>query len=80
MTIFKHELKRSKTALLIWTVSICFMLSVCILIYPEMSSQMGEISDMFANMGSFSAAFCMDKISFGTLSATSAWSAATYWG
>lgn len=66
MTIFKHELKRSKTALLIWTVSICFMLSVCILIYPEMSSQMGEISDMFANMGSFSAAFCMDKISFGT--------------
>ena len=41
------------------------MLGVCIVIYPEMSSQMGEISTMFADMGSFSAAFGMDQINFG---------------
>lgn len=41
------------------------MLGVCILIYPEMSKQMDGISEAFANMGGFSAAFGMDKINFG---------------
>lgn len=65
MTIFKHELRRGKTALIIWTAAISFMLGICVVIYPEMSSQMGEISTMFADMGSFSQAFGMDKINFG---------------
>ena len=65
MTIFKHELRQGKNALLIWTAAICFMLGICILIYPEMSSQMGEMSAMFADMGSFSQAFGMDRINFG---------------
>ncbi len=65
MTVFGHELKRGKTALIIWAAAISFMLAVCVLIYPEMSSQMGEISAMFADMGSFSQAFGMDQINFG---------------
>lgn len=65
MTIFKHECKRGRNALLVWTGAISFMLGVCVVIYPEMSSQMGEISAMFANMGSFSQAFGMDQINFG---------------
>ena len=65
MTIFKHELRRGKTALLIWSAAISFMLGVCVIIYPEMSTQMGDISAMFADMGSFSAAFGMDRINFG---------------
>ncbi len=65
MTIFKHELQQSKYTLIIWSAAIAFMLGVCILIYPEMSSQMGEISAMFADMGSFSQAFGMDKLNFG---------------
>ena len=65
MTLFFHELKRGRISLIIWTVAIAFMLGVCIVIYPEMSSQMGEISEMFANMGSFSAAFGMDELNFG---------------
>ena len=65
MTIFKHELRQGKNALLIWTAAICFMLGICILIYPEMGSQMGEMSAMFADMGSFSQAFGMDRINFG---------------
>lgn len=65
MAIFKHELKRGKISLIIWTAVISFMLGVCILIYPEMSSQMGDISKMFADMGSFSQAFGMDQINFG---------------
>ena len=62
MTIFKHELRQSKYTLIIWSAAISFMLGVCILIYPEMGSQMEEMSAMFADMGSFSQAFGMDRI------------------
>ncbi len=65
MTVFKHEIKRGKLSLIIWTAIIAFMLAVCVLIYPEMSDQMTEISDMFADMGSFSSAFGMDQLNFG---------------
>ncbi len=65
MTVFKHEMKRGKLSLIIWTAIIAFMLAVCVLIYPEMSDQMTEISDMFADMGSFSSAFGMDQLNFG---------------
>ena len=65
MTVFKHEMKRGKLSLIIWTAIIAFMLAVCVLIYPEMSKQMNEISDMFADMGSFSSAFGLDQLNFG---------------
>lgn len=44
---------------------IAFMLALCILIYPEMETQMGDVSSVFAEMGSFSAAFGMDRLNFG---------------
>lgn len=65
MTIIKHEMRQGRNSLIIWTTVITFMLGVCILIYPEMSKQMGGISEAFANMGGFSAAFGMDKLNFG---------------
>lgn len=68
MTVLFQELKRNKLSLIIWSAAISFMLGICVIIYPEMSSQMGEISEMFADMGSFSAAFGMDKINFGEFS------------
>jgi len=65
MTVFSHELRRGRLPLLIWGCAISFMLGVCVLIYPEMSSQMGDISQMFADMGAFSEAFGMDQLNFG---------------
>lgn len=65
MTVFRYELKQGRNSLIIWSAVIAFMLGVCILIYPEMSGQMEEISSAFANMGGFSAAFGMDKLNFG---------------
>lgn len=67
MTLFKHELRRNRISLLVWTVAIGFMLAVCVFIYPEMKGEMESLGDMFADMGSFSAAFGMDKMNFGTL-------------
>ena len=65
MTLLFHELKRNKLSLAIWSAIIAFMLSVTVIIYPEMSSEMESISDMMANMGAFSDAFGMDKLNFG---------------
>lgn len=65
MTILKHEIRQGRNSLIMWTAVIAFMLGVCVFIYPEMSKQMNGISEAFANMGGFSAAFGMDKINFG---------------
>ena len=67
MTIVKHELRQGRTALLIWTAAISFLLAVCVLIFPEMKGQVSEIGDMFSSMGAFTDAFGMDKLNFGTL-------------
>ena len=65
MTLFFHELKRNKISLIIWSAVLSFMLAVCIIIYPEMSLQMNEMTDLFSNMGAFSEAFGMDNLNFG---------------
>lgn len=65
MTLFFHELKRGRVALIIWSAVVAFLLCVSVLIYPEMTSQMGDIGDMFSNMGAFTDAFGMNNVSFG---------------
>ena len=65
MPVFIHELKRNKIALLIWALVIAGMLSLSIIIYPEMASEMDQFSEMFSNMGNFSSAFGMDQLNFG---------------
>ncbi|MGN0533274.1 MAG: ABC transporter permease subunit [Eubacterium sp.] len=67
MTLIKHELRQSKTSFIIWTASIGFLLATCIFLFPEMKGQMDGVSDMFASMGSFTDAFGMDRLNFGTL-------------
>ncbi len=67
MTLVKHELRQSKTSFLIWTGSIGFLLAVCIFLFPEMKGQMNGVNDVFASMGSFTEAFGMDRLNFGTL-------------
>ena len=67
MTIMKHELRQGKASFFIWTLSIGFLLTVCIFLFPEINGQMDGISEMFSSMGSFTAAFGMDRLNFGTL-------------
>lgn len=67
MTLTKHELRQSKWSLVIWTASIAFLMLVCIFLFPEMKGEMDGVSEMFASMGSFTAAFGMDRLNFGTL-------------
>ena len=67
MTIVKHELHQSRVSLAVWTGSIGFLLAICLFMFPEMKGEMNSVSDMFASMGDFTAAFGMDKVSFGSL-------------
>ena len=67
MTLVKHELKQGKASFLIWTISIGFLMAVCVFLFPEMKGEMDGISETFASMGSFTAAFGMDRLNFGTL-------------
>ena len=67
MTLVKHELKQGKASFLIWTISIGFFMAVCVFLFPEMKGEMDGISETFASMGSFTAAFGMDRLNFGTL-------------
>lgn len=67
MTLIKHELRQGKASFFIWTASIGFLLVTCIFLFPEMKGQMNGVNDMFASMGSFTQAFGMDRLNFGTL-------------
>ena len=67
MTIFKREMKSGRNGLIIWGSSIGFMMLICVLMFPEMERQMESVNELFANMGSFTAAFGMDRLNFGTL-------------
>lgn len=67
MTLVRHELRQGKLSFLIWTVSIGFLLAICIFLFPEMKGQMESVNDVFASMGSFTEAFGMDRLNFGSL-------------
>ena len=67
MTIVKHELRQGKISFLIWTLAVGMLLSVCVFLYPEMKGEMDGVSELFSSMGSFTAAFGMDRMNFGTL-------------
>ena len=67
MTIVKHELRQGRLPFWIWTGAIGFLLVVCIFLFPEMKGEMDSVSDVFSSMGSFTDAFGMDRLNFGTL-------------
>ena len=67
MTIVRHELRQGRIALAIWTAAIAFLMMICVFLFPEMKGEMSAVGNIFASMGSFTAAFGMDRLNFGTL-------------
>ena len=67
MTMVRQELRRGRMQLAIWTASVGALLAVCVLLFPEMKGEMEQVSGIFASMGSFTKAFGMDRLDFGTL-------------
>ncbi len=66
MILFRHELRQGRTALIVWTASVGFLLAVCVGLYPEMQDEMAAAGRLFASMGAFTAAFGMDRLDFGS--------------
>jgi ABC-2 type transport system permease protein len=67
MVIFKHELKINLKNFIIWVVSMSVICGGCLLLFSSMKDAMGEIADSYANMGAFTEAFGMDKLSMATM-------------
>ena len=67
MTLVRHELRQGWKSFAVWTATIGFFVLICVFLFPEMKSEMEGISDLFASMGAFTAAFGMDQLNFGTL-------------
>lgn len=67
MTLVKHEMRQGRLSFAIWTGSIGCLLAICVFLFPEMKGQMEGVGDVFASMGSFTEAFGMDRLNFGTL-------------
>ena len=67
MTLFRHELKRNLKALLIWALSIGILCGGCLLLFDSLEESMAEMAEAYSNMGAFSTALGMDKISIGTI-------------
>lgn len=66
MVLVRHELRQERVPLVVWTAAVSFLLAICIFIFPEMKGEMDGMSDLFASMGSFTEAFGMDRVNFGT--------------
>ena len=67
MTLMLFEMKRSRVSLAIWTAAIALLLVICLVIFPDMKSQVNELNAAFSSMGSFTEAFGMDRLNFGEL-------------
>lgn len=67
MTIFRKELRSGGVSFLVWSAVIGGLMAVCVGMYPSFADSMGDVSDLFAGMGDFSAAFGLDKLQFGTI-------------
>lgn len=67
MILFKKELRMGLVGFLVWCAVIGGLMAVCVGLYPSIAGSMEDVSDLFAGMGDFSAAFGLDKLQFGTI-------------
>lgn len=67
MVLWKHEWRQNYKTFIIFCLTVGICCSGCILLFDSVAEQMGQMAESFAGMGSFSAAFGMDKISMATL-------------
>lgn len=66
VTLLKHEIRRNIKALLIWALCagvICFS---CLLLFHSLEDTMEEMAGAYAQMGAFSAALGLDRLSVST--------------
>lgn len=66
MMILKQELKQNYKTLLIWSLIIGGLTFLFMVMYASLQGDIEKMAESYANMGSMTAAFGMDKITFAT--------------
>lgn len=67
MTLWKHELKMNLKTLLIWSMTVGVICFGCLLLYTGLKDSMEDMSDLYRQMGAFSTALGLDKMSMNTI-------------
>lgn len=67
MFLLKHELKQGWKTMLLWSLAVGIMLVFCLMLFPELKTQMAPIQAMMQGLGGLAAAFGMDRLNYGEL-------------
>lgn len=67
MTLFWHELRSNRKQLLLWAMCAGVCCFGCLLLFEGLEESMAEMADAYAQMGAFSAALGMDRLSVSTM-------------
>lgn len=67
MTILKHEIKMNLKTLFIWVLCVGLTCFGCILLFNGLKESMEEMAQAYADMGAFSTALGLDKMSVSTM-------------
>lgn len=67
MFLLKHELKQGWKAMLLWSFAVGIMIVFCLMLFPELKTQMAPIQAMMQGLGGLAAAFGMDRLNYGEL-------------
>ena len=67
MVILKHELKMNLKSLLLWSICVGFTCFGCIWLFEGLEESMGQMAEAYGQMGAFSAALGLDRISVSTI-------------
>lgn len=67
MTVFFHEIKRGKKALIIWTAAIAAMLAVNVLLFPLMKATMNDFAKMTESLGEYSSLLSSEGLGLGSM-------------
>lgn len=65
-TVFRFELRRGRTMTLIFTAACTALIILVMALYPMMKDMLGDMSEMFANMGEYSEMFSMGEMDYAS--------------
>ncbi len=67
MVLFWQECRMNFRTMLVWAFCVGGLCLGCLLLFDSLGDSVGEMSEMFSDMGAFSEALGMDRVSIGTL-------------
>lgn len=67
MTIFAHEWRQGRKAMLVWALSCSALVIISMMVFPRIKNQMALVESMLNSMGALAKAFMPKELDYGTL-------------